>query len=131
MNNYDWVADAACHNLDPRLFFLERQQRDSHAALAAAKAVCHSCPVREDCLVTAIKNREQYGIFGGLTVSERRRWAKSHPIRLRTCLECDTEFEPPIKPGSPITCCSEACATTRRARQQAEYVQRRKIGVAS
>jgi len=44
----------------PDLFFAE------HAAqLAAAKALCADCPVRELCLAGALERREPYGVWGG------------------------------------------------------------------
>lgn len=37
-----------------------------------AKAICRVCPVREECLETALAIKEPYGIWGGLTEQERR-----------------------------------------------------------
>jgi hypothetical protein len=39
-----------------------------------AKAVCAECPVRQDCLDYAMANDEHYGIWGGLSEKERRRF---------------------------------------------------------
>ena len=36
-----------------------------------AVAICAKCPVREECLQSAIDNEEQYGVWGGLTAIER------------------------------------------------------------
>ena len=36
-----------------------------------AKAVCSGCPVVESCLRWALKAREPYGVWGGLSESER------------------------------------------------------------
>jgi WhiB family transcriptional regulator, redox-sensing transcriptional regulator len=36
-----------------------------------AKAICSSCPVRAMCLASALKTREPYGVWGGLSVEER------------------------------------------------------------
>lgn len=38
---------------------------------APAKAVCASCPVRQECLDHAIRNDERHDMWGGLTPSER------------------------------------------------------------
>lgn len=38
----------------------------------AAKRVCASCPVQDDCLQVALTFNEDYGIWGGLTAAERR-----------------------------------------------------------
>lgn len=45
---------------------------------AAAKAICHACPVKPQCLRYAIRAGERYGIWGGRTPRERsvvrRQW---------------------------------------------------------
>ena len=38
-----------------------------------ARAVCLSCPVREECLTHALNEKERFGMWGGLTPIERRR----------------------------------------------------------
>ena len=70
----DWQEDAACRKYDNELFFgpeqgeseLEKQAREMRA-----KAVCHSCPVREPCLEFAMETNQKYGIWGGHTDKER------------------------------------------------------------
>jgi len=39
----------------------------------AAKAICYGCPVVSLCLEVAIRNREDYGIWGGTDPEQRRR----------------------------------------------------------
>ena len=63
-----WQLVANCIGVDPDLFFPERG-----ASTKEAKAVCHACAVREDCLEYAIEHREKFGIWGGLSDRERRR----------------------------------------------------------
>jgi WhiB family redox-sensing transcriptional regulator len=49
------------------------ERRDEREAREArAKAICSVCAVREECLDFALRVREPYGIWGGLTESERR-----------------------------------------------------------
>ena len=69
---WDWQEIGACREADPELFFhpqnergLARLRRDR-----AAKAVCAGCNVRID---YAIRAREPYGVWGGLTEEERER----------------------------------------------------------
>jgi WhiB family redox-sensing transcriptional regulator len=52
------------------LFFPERGSAE-RVWVAAAKAVCASCPVRLDCLEAGMS--EPRGVWGGLTAYERRR----------------------------------------------------------
>ncbi len=70
----EWQEEAACRVHENLLFFgaddgeseLERQSRE-----AQAKAICHTCPVREPCLEFAMETNQRYGIWGGLTDKER------------------------------------------------------------
>lgn len=62
-----WRLDAACAAYDTRWFFPEDEEAPE------AKAICAICPVREECLEYALTHREDEGIWGGLTGTERRR----------------------------------------------------------
>lgn len=64
----DWRLDAACRDLDTAIFFPETEE-----AVAVAKAICATCPVREACLEFAIVTRQDDGVWGGLDENERRR----------------------------------------------------------
>ncbi len=64
----DWRRDAACRDLDTAVFF-----PDTDEEVAAAKAVCVACPVREACLEFALITRQDDGVWGGLDENERRR----------------------------------------------------------
>jgi hypothetical protein len=61
------------------LWYYESAHGESefHAPMARnnrrAKELCFSCPVREKCLQDAIERSDDHGIWGGLTVNERRR----------------------------------------------------------
>jgi hypothetical protein len=41
--------------------------------LREAKKLCDGCPVREECLEFAMEGNEQFGVYGGLSVRERRK----------------------------------------------------------
>ena len=64
-----WYRLAACRGMATGLFFPETARPDP-AVVAQAKQVCARCPVRERCLAVGL--REEHGIWGGLTVGERR-----------------------------------------------------------
>lgn len=66
--NMSWRTKAACHGLDPQIFYPET---DDEAE--AAKEVCDLCPVRGACLEYALARREKEGLWGGCTERERRR----------------------------------------------------------
>ncbi|OMQ28715.1 transcription factor WhiB [Rhodococcus sp. D-1] len=66
--NGDWQERAVCQRTDPEAFFPEPGE-----AVRPAKRVCAGCEVRVDCLAYALANDERFGVWGGLTASERRR----------------------------------------------------------
>src|SRR5690606_3263456 len=65
-----WMDDGACVGADLDLFFPQRGDND---AVAAAKAVCATCPVTSECLEYALSERVTHGIWGGTSERERRR----------------------------------------------------------
>jgi len=64
----DFFDDAACRGIDLDVFFPV-----SDAKAGEAKAVCATCPVREECLEFALNTRPADGVWGGLTAIERHR----------------------------------------------------------
>jgi len=76
----DWWNYAACADVDPNtalsIFFAdENKSAENMQKIYAAKTICKSCPVQEDCLkdVMAHETSEgRYGIWGGYTAKERR-----------------------------------------------------------
>lgn len=66
-----WMDDGLCAQTDPEAFFPERggSTRD-------AKRICMACEVRVECLEYALGNGEQFGVWGGLSPLERRRFSR-------------------------------------------------------
>jgi WhiB family redox-sensing transcriptional regulator len=85
--DYDWRADAACRpgsGVDPELFFFDGKGTYTQIKFDEAKVVCFElCPVREQCLDFAVRNREAHGIYGGLTPDERRLGVEQRPTARR------------------------------------------------
>lgn len=81
MSTLDWRSKAACQGMRLDLFYGPDSGRETPEEKvireAQAKAVCHGCPVRVDCLEERLRRADKYGIHGGLDedefVSERRR----------------------------------------------------------
>ncbi|GAA2228507.1 MULTISPECIES: WhiB family transcriptional regulator [Kitasatospora] len=73
-DRWEWQYRAACRDADFRLFFHPPGERGpAHDDRdAAAKRVCAHCAVRTACLEYALDSREAHGVWGGLTVEERR-----------------------------------------------------------
>ncbi len=63
-----WREDAACRGMATDIFF-----PDSDQDAGPAKEICASCPVQEECLEYALMTRQNDGVWGGLTETERRR----------------------------------------------------------
>lgn len=61
------VTKAACREVDPEIFFPV-----SAINSAAAKYVCWSCQMRQECLDYAIDTGQQFGIWGGENLEERQ-----------------------------------------------------------
>jgi WhiB family redox-sensing transcriptional regulator len=68
-----WRDFAACVEQDLNLFFPMSTTGPAAARQAeAAKQVCHTCPVMQNCLEWALDVGPEFGIFGGTTEAERR-----------------------------------------------------------
>lgn len=72
-DSYEWQYQGSCRETDPESFFSPDAERGPkrYARETAAKQLCARCPVIEQCLEHALKVREPYGVWGGLTVGER------------------------------------------------------------
>ena len=57
--------DRACKDSDVNFF----PQHPS--GLARAVAVCHACPVEDECLAWALETEQVFGVLGGKTPDER------------------------------------------------------------
>ena len=75
----DW-SDAACSGMDTEQWFPVSGNGGSQA-----KALCwDKCPVRLRCLDWAIQTRQQFGIWGGLSETERAEEVRHRNKRART-----------------------------------------------
>lgn len=62
-----WMADGACVDEDPDLFFPDP---GANRPPARARKLCEGCPVRDRCLSYAVENK-QFGVWGGTTEKQR------------------------------------------------------------
>ena len=63
-----WMRRSACRGRDIAEFFPE-----PGGDADAARAICATCPVRDECLAFAVADRATQGIWGGTDETERRR----------------------------------------------------------
>lgn len=78
-----WRDHAACRGADPELFFpapppagrgkaVREALALAEVSTREAKAICDRCPVRRQCLQSAMERGERHGIWGGLNEDERK-----------------------------------------------------------
>ncbi|OBJ73005.1 WhiB family transcriptional regulator [Mycobacterium sp. 1274756.6] len=83
---WDWQLHGACRGLDSSVFFHPDGERGTERLLREqrAKAMCRSCPVLTECRAHALRVGEPYGIWGGLSESERAQMLRRVDRRRRT-----------------------------------------------
>ena len=65
----EWQNQAACKG-SQELFFQEGHIADR--IHLKAQEICYGCPVWDSCLEYSFMNREQFGIWGGMTIAQRK-----------------------------------------------------------
>jgi WhiB family redox-sensing transcriptional regulator len=91
-SKWHWQELGLCRGADPLLFFHTQNERGSSRSRRdqLAKRVCASCPVRLECADYAIRAREPYGVWGGLSEDDRegifRQMDRSRNPRLASVL---------------------------------------------
>ena len=68
-----WEERAACAAFDPEIFF-GTTARDERRA----KGVCGTCAVRQECLLVALEDGIDFGVWGGFNERERRTLRRRH-----------------------------------------------------
>jgi len=73
MDVYEWQYAGSCLGVDPSTFFSPEAERGAKRERreAAAKALCLQCPVIAKCREHALMAQEPYGVWGGLSESDR------------------------------------------------------------
>ena len=67
----DWMVRGSCAKEPPALFF-----PSDGAGVEVARRICAGCPVQQECLEYALRNRIDHGVWGGCSERERRRILK-------------------------------------------------------
>ena len=68
----NWRADAACHDVDPDLFFPISTTGAGLRQIDAAKRICRVCPAQTQCLAWALEHEVTDGVRGATREDERR-----------------------------------------------------------
>jgi len=109
VHNAAWAEHIACRGMSDVMFGVLADTRTGGTNWSQARAVCASCPVRQECLDHAIRNDEPHHMWGGLTPDERR-----GTVRTRNCDGCGTRFTSPNRAGAPNRYCRPECKTEAR-----------------
>ncbi|MFG3250220.1 WhiB family transcriptional regulator [Streptomyces sp. NPDC048187] len=80
----NWREYAACRTEDPDLFFPIGTTGPAALQTEQAKAVCGTCPVREQCLRWALDTGQTIGVWGGTDELERRALKRREAARRRS-----------------------------------------------
>ncbi|EHN74513.1 regulatory protein [Streptomyces coelicoflavus ZG0656] len=80
----NWREHAACRTEDPDLFFPIGTTGPAALQTEQAKAVCRTCPVREQCLRWALDTGQTLGVWGGTSELERRAVKRREAVRRRS-----------------------------------------------
>ncbi|AWK76202.1 transcriptional regulator (plasmid) [Rhodococcus oxybenzonivorans] len=74
----DWREDAACRGVESSVFFSPDGERGTARARrqSRGKQICEGCPVLVQCRDHALSTGEPYGVWGGMTETDRRRHAR-------------------------------------------------------
>ncbi len=81
---WDWQMHGSCRGVDSSVFFHPDGERGRARAQreARAKEMCRECPVLRQCRSHALAVNEPYGIWGGLSETERDALARRSRRRL-------------------------------------------------
>ncbi|MEO6882038.1 MAG: WhiB family transcriptional regulator [Mycobacteriaceae bacterium] len=76
---WDWQMKGLCRGVDSSYFFHPDGERGAARAKREerAKAMCERCPVLQQCRTHALAVHEPYGIWGGMSESERENMVRS------------------------------------------------------
>lgn len=78
-----FYENPSCAEIGGDLFFPEKENSQfGNIEIAMAKKICRSCPHQSECADWGLRN-ERFGIWGGLTESDRRRGRRELNIKLK------------------------------------------------
>jgi WhiB family redox-sensing transcriptional regulator len=82
---WDWQLRGLCRGKDSSLFFHPEGERGAARAAReqSAKEICLNCPVQKQCSEHALRVREPYGVWGGMTEEERENHYQRHKALVR------------------------------------------------
>jgi hypothetical protein len=102
-----WNADALCAKNENKayrdFFFQDEDEDEDEVKVKFAQSICRKCPVKKQCLKSALDNKEVWGVWGGRTQEELRNTLslnedgqevrRSREGIAPVCLSCDAPTE--------------------------------------
>lgn len=85
---YPEFNNASCRSIGIDYYFGEEYNTSPSAEEKMAKALCHQCPVFNECREWAIKH-EEFGIWGGTNMRDRAKIRRERGIKLQSILVSD------------------------------------------
>jgi WhiB family redox-sensing transcriptional regulator len=89
-----WQDRGLCAQTDPEAFFPVKGQPATEA-----KRVCASCEVKAECLEWALEYRQTFGVWGGLTPTERKKLQRKRSASVSPAAAATTAMEEVIRLG--------------------------------
>ncbi len=82
---WDWQLESACRGLDSDIFYHPDGERGQarERRIQTAKAICATCPVILQCREAALKSREPYGVWGGMSEEDRENYYQRHSAKTK------------------------------------------------
>lgn len=125
-----WRSQALCAQIDSEIFF-----PDKGGSTKDAKQICSLCPVRLECLQTALDREERFGVWGGLSERERRRLNAPRrpkiPAPTRTPIPLSAGLAHGTRGGYNAGCKCRACCAADGHYQRQRHQQRGNYGGAA
>jgi hypothetical protein len=110
----DWTRRALCRHW-PRLDWIDPTPQQARQC----RALCSGCPVRRQCLATALATAEPWGIWGGLDVDERAELAHRYGLAAPRVLPAHGVHSRYVRHGCRCDACRYAHARYERERRHA------------
>lgn len=69
-----WRNDGICFGTFDPSFYGDDEDVGTSKQHEAARRICYSCPVQVECLSYCLETNQKWGVWGGLTESQRKRY---------------------------------------------------------
>ncbi len=114
----DWKQHAECDGMDESVFFPRKPGDNGGIDYRLGKLVCTRCPVMAQCRAYAERNREEWGIWGGLKAKEILTLRYVERATVRTCTWCLAYF---VSSSKARKHCCEGCKKAQKEAKKGPF----------